>query len=91
MTISSPDVNEEKFQILCQELNQIVPIKWQANGSIRRAYIETLAPPITLGGDRAKIFYGLIKKYKLHRIESIPSGFGTAYTLFRHESPEFFE
>ena len=79
------NVNAEKFESVCQQLNQVVPIKWVANGNIRRAYIETLQPPITLGSDRALEFYELIKRHGFQPIESIPSG-GTAYRLSQHTS-----
>lgn len=78
-------MNEEKFEAVCQEINKVVPIKWFFNGAIRRAYIETLQSPITLGGDRALEFYKLIKRHGFQPIESIPSG-GTAYRLSQHTS-----
>lgn len=74
-------LNTDKFEAICQELNRVVPIKWVANGSIRRAYVETLQSPITLGCDRTKEFYKLIKEHGFTAIESIPSGYGIAFTL----------
>ena len=84
-------VNTEKFEAVCQELNQLVPIKWVANGMIRKAYIETLQSPITSGCDRAKKFYKLIKKHGFYATESVPSGYGVAFRLMPHASPQFFE